>query len=95
MTVGVAGPCGRHGHARSDGLDERLGGCRAAAVVRHLEKVDTGQPRGEERRIDALFDIAHQQDASAPDIAEQDHGHVVDAGATVGRVERHPTRQRP
>jgi len=95
MTVRVAGPRRCHGHAWSNGLDERLRCRGAAAVVCHLEKVDARQPRGEEGRVDALLDVAHQQDAPAPDVAAQDDGYVVDGGAAVGRVERDAARQRP
>ncbi len=38
----------------------------------------------QERRIDVLLDVAHEQDATLTDLAEQHDRHVVDAGATIG-----------
>jgi hypothetical protein len=54
-----------------------------------LEQIDAGQTLGQQRRVDPLLDITHQQEASAPDLAEQDDRHVVDAGPSVRRLDRH------
>ena len=76
-------------------IDERLRRRRAAAVVGDLEEVDMRQVVLQERRIDALLDVAHEQDATLPDLAEQHDRHVVDAGAAIGRRGRHLTAEWP
>ena len=49
----------------------------------------------QERRIDALLDVAHEQDATLPDLAEQHDRHVVDAGAAIGWRGGHLAADRP
>ncbi|HEY6012856.1 MAG TPA: hypothetical protein VIU37_02580 [Candidatus Limnocylindrales bacterium] len=61
----------------------------------NLEQVDARQALGEEARVDRLLDIAHQQEAARPGLSEQDHRHVVDAGAAVGRFRRDLAPDRP
>ena len=41
------------------------------------------QALGQQRRVDAFLDVAHQQEAARTDLAEQDHRDVVDAGAAI------------
>jgi predicted transcriptional regulator len=60
-----------------------------------LEQVDVRQVVLEQRRVDALLDIAHQQEASLPDLAEKDDRDVVDAGPAVGRLGRDLAADRP
>lgn len=89
MTVRIAGPGGRDGHGRPDRFDKWLGGRRAATVMSHLQEVHVGQPVGQERRIDPLLDVAHEQEPARADLAEQDDRHVVDTGAAIGWFDRH------
>ena len=57
-----------------------------------LEEVDPRQAPGEEDRIDALLDVAGQEEALAPEGPEQDDRDVVDAGPGVGRLGRDGVR---
>jgi hypothetical protein len=84
MAVRIAGPGRRHGDRRAHRIDERLRRRGLAAVVGDLEQVDVWQAVLEERRVDALFDVAHQQESSLPDLAEEDDRDVVDASPAVG-----------
>ena len=43
---------------------------------------------GQQRGVDAFLDVTHQQEPSRADLAEHDHGHVVDAGAAIRRDRR-------
>ena len=54
--------------------------------MRHLEHIGPRQTPGQEDRIDALLDVAHQQRTLAPELREQHDRHVVDAGSFVGRL---------
>ena len=63
--------------------------------MRHLEEVDARQALGEERRVDAFLDIAHQQEPAGPDVTEEDDRHVVDARPAIRRRRRHLTADRP
>ena len=63
VAVRVARAGRRHRDRRSGRIDEGLGGRRPAAVMGDLEQVDMRQSVREQRRIDALLDVAHQQDA--------------------------------
>ncbi len=64
-------------------------------MVGHLEQVDVWQALGEELRVDGLLDVTHQEEATRPDLAEQDDRHVVDTGAAVGRLAGHLAPDRP
>jgi hypothetical protein len=54
-------------------------------VVGDLQEVDARQVVGQERGVDALFDVAHQQEAPRADLAQEHDRHIVDTGATVRR----------
>jgi hypothetical protein len=56
-----------------------------------LEELDRGQASRQELRIDPLLDVAGQQEAVRSEGAEEDDRDVVDAGAAVRWVLRHPT----
>ncbi len=84
MPVRVPGTCRRDGDRRPDRIDERLGGGRPASVVCDFQQVDMRQALGQQRRVDAFLDIAHQQEPTRADLAEQHDRDVVDAGAPVG-----------
>jgi hypothetical protein len=89
MAVGIASPGGGDRDARSHGVHERLGRGRLAPMVGDLEQIDVGQTLHQQLGIDCLLDVAHQQEASAPHLAEQDDRHVVDTGSAVRRLDRH------
>jgi hypothetical protein len=95
VPVRIPGSGRRDGDAGSHDIDERL--CRGgpAAVMGHLEEVDARQVIGEERRVDAFLDIAHQQEPAGPDVTEEDDRHVVDASPAIGRCCRHLPADRP
>lgn len=63
--------------------------------MRDLEQVDLGQSLLEQRRVDAVLDVAHQEEPPLPDLAEQDHRDVVYAGPAVRRLGWDPPAQRP
>jgi hypothetical protein len=52
--------------------------------MRHLEEVHGGQSASQEDRVDALLDVAGQQEAPLANLAQQHDRHVVDARARVG-----------
>ena len=85
MPVRVAGAGRGDGDLRVDRLDERLGRRGPASVVGDLEQVDARQALAEQRRVDPVLDVAHQQEPASTDLPEQDDRHVVDAGPAVGR----------
>jgi hypothetical protein len=95
MPVRVPGPSRGDGDGGLHGIDERLRRGRPAAVMSHLEEVDARQALGQERRVDAFLDIAHQQEPAGPDMAEEDDRHVVDTRPAVRRRRRHLTADRP
>jgi len=95
MTVGVAGTGRGHRDTRPNGVDEGLGGGGLAAVMGDLEQVDMREAFGQQLRIDRLFHVAHQQEPTRPDLAEQDDRHVVDARPAVGWLDRHLAPDRP
>jgi len=64
-------------------------------VVGHLEQAETGDPGGDEERIDLLLGIAREQEAPPARIAEQDDRDVVDSRAGVGRFGGHALGRRP
>jgi hypothetical protein len=64
-------------------------------VVGDLQQVDVRQVVLQERRIDPFLDIAHQQEATRRDLAEQDDRDVVDARPTVRRSQRYLSTDRP
>jgi hypothetical protein len=84
VPVRIARARRRHGDGRPHRIDERLGRGRPAAVVRDLEQVDAREAGAEQFGVDGLFHVTHQQEASRPDLTEQDHGHVVDSRPAVG-----------
>jgi len=95
MAVRVPGSGRCDSDLGSHGIDERLGRGGPAAVMRHFQQVDAWQPLGQERRVDAFLDIAHQQEPAGPDSTEKDDRHVVDARPAVGRRDRHLAADRP
>ena len=95
VAIGIAGTSRCHGHLRPGGLDERFGGRGLAPVMRHLEQVDLRQALGQERWIDALLDVAHQEHPSRADVAQQHDRDVVDGRAAIRRLERNLTADRP
>ena len=95
MTVRIAGPRRGHRDARSNGVHERLGRRGLAPVMGDLQQVDVRQPLGQQLWIDRLLDVAHQQEPTSPDLAEQHDRHVVDAGSAVRRLDRHLAPDRP
>ena len=95
MAVRVSSAGRRDRHRGPRRIDECLRRRRAAAVVGDLEEVDVRQVVLQERRIDALLDVAHEQDATLPDLAEQHDRHVVDAGAAIGWRGGHLAAERP
>ena len=46
-------------------------------------------------QVDRLLDVPHQEEPALPDLAEQDHRDVVDAGPAVGWLGRDPPAERP
>jgi hypothetical protein len=60
-----------------------------------LEEVDVRQVILQERWIDALLDVAHEQHTTVTDLAEQHDRHVVDPRAAVGRRRRDLAADRP
>src|SRR3954462_8773978 len=95
MSIRVAGPGRGDSHLWPDRFDEGLG-CRGpAAVVGDLQEVDAREVVGQERGVDALFDVAHQQEAPRADLAEEDDRDIVDTRATVRRYRRDLTPDRP
>ena len=95
VAVRVAGAGRGDRDSRVDGVDERLGRRRGAAVVGDLDQVDAREPAGEQRGVDALLDVAHQQEPAAVRLAQEHDRDVVDPRAGVGRLERHGARVRP
>jgi hypothetical protein len=61
----------------------------------HLEQVETGDPGADEERIDLLFGIAGQQEATPARVAEQHDRDVVDPRARIGRLGGHAPGRRP
>lgn len=64
-------------------------------MVRDLQEVDVREAVRKKRWVDALFDVAHQEDATRPDLTEKDDRDVVDPSPTIGRRDRHLARDRP
>jgi hypothetical protein len=95
MSIRVPGPGRRDGDRRPDGIDKCLGRCRPAAVVRDLEQVDVRQTVRQQGGVDAILDIAHQQEPTRPDLAEEDDRDVVDAGPAIGWHGGNPAADRP
>ncbi len=95
MTVRVAGPGGRDRDPWPGGGDEGLGRGRPAAVVRDLEQIDRGQAGHHDVAIDALFDVAGQQEPSVADRPEHDDRYVVDASPGIGWLGGDPSADRP
>jgi hypothetical protein len=95
VTVRIAVSSRRDGNSRPHRVDERLGRGCPAAVMGNLEQVDMRKSGGEELWVDGLFDVAHQQEPSGPDLSEKDDGHVVDTRAAIGRLDRDLATSRP
>ena len=89
VAVRVPGTGRRNRHPRPDGIDERLGRRGLAPVVGDLEHVDPGQAAGKQGRIDALLDVAHEQESTAVGLAQEHDRDVVDPRPCVRRLERH------
>jgi len=60
-----------------------------------LEQVDVWEAVGQQRWVDAVLDVAHQQEPARPDLAEQDDRDVVDARAAIGWDGRDLATDRP
>jgi len=73
MAIGITHPGRGNRDPRSHGVEERLGRGRLAPMVGDLEQIDTRQTLGQQLRVDRLLDVAHQQEAAAPHLAEQDN----------------------
>jgi len=71
VRVARAGGCDRD--PRPDGVDERLGGRRPAAVVGDLEQIDTGQVGGQQLRVDRFLHVPHQQEPSCAHLPSEHH----------------------
>jgi hypothetical protein len=95
MAVRVPGAGGDHGDLGSRRLQERFRGGGPGAVVRDLEHVHARNPSRQQLRVDALLDVAHEQEALRPHLAQQDDRDVVDRGAAIRRVLGHPAGVRP
>ena len=95
MSIRVASAGGCDSHLRPDRFDEGFRRGRAAAVVGDLQEVDARQVVGKERRVDALFDVTHQQEAPRADLAQEDHRDIVDTRATIRRQRRDLAADRP
>jgi hypothetical protein len=95
VAIWVAGARRGHRHLRPGCLDEGFSRRGLAAVVRHLEQVDLRQSLGQERWVDALLDIAHQEHPARADLAQQHDGHVVDGRAAIRRFEGNLAADRP
>ena len=79
MPVRVPGAGRGDRDPRPDRVHERLCRCRSAAVMGDLEQVEPRKPWREQPRIDALFDVAGEQEAVPADRPEQHDRDVVDA----------------
>ena len=64
-------------------------------MVGDLEHVNPGNAAGEKDRVDALLDVAGEEEPLRAERPEEDDRHVVDARAGVGRLRRHRTRVGP
>ncbi len=53
-------------------------------MVGDLEELDAGESAGDEDRVDALLDVAGEQEPASADLTEQDDRDVVDPRAGVG-----------
>jgi hypothetical protein len=95
VAIWVAGARRGHRHLRPGCLDEGFSGRGLAAMVRHLEQVDVRQSLGQERWVDALLDITHQEHPARADLAQQHDGDVVDGRAAVRRLEGNLAADRP
>jgi hypothetical protein len=89
MAIGIARPGRGHRDPRSHGVDERLGRGGLAPVMGDLEQINVRQTLRQQLGVDRLLDVAHQQEAAASHLAEQDDRHVVDSGPAVRRLDRH------
>jgi hypothetical protein len=88
VPIRVAGSGRSHGHLRSHGLDERLGGGRPAPMVGDLEQVEERQAGREQGGIDPVLHVSHQQETPPAHLAEQDDRHIVDPRPAVGWFKR-------
>jgi hypothetical protein len=95
MSIRVPGAGRGDRDLRLNRFDEGFRRRRPAAVVGDLEEVDVRQVVGEERRVDALFDVAHEQEAPRADLAQEDHRDIIDTCATVRRCRRDFATDRP
>ena len=78
VAVRVAGARRGDRDPRPDRIEERLGGRGRAAVVGDLEQVDARQAAREQRRVDALLDVAREQEPPPVRLAQQHDRDVVD-----------------
>jgi len=95
MTVIVVGADRDHGDRRSQGIDQRLAGCRCAAVVRDLEDIDVWQTAGDQLGIDVILGVAAKQEPPAVGRAQEHDRGVVDLPAGAARLDRDRARVRP
>jgi hypothetical protein len=61
----------------------------------HLQQVHGRHAASKQLGVDALLDVAGEQESMLVELAEQDDRHVVDRGAAIGRLERHTVGVRP
>jgi hypothetical protein len=85
VAIGIAEPGRDDRHAGPNGLEERVGGRGPRSVVGDLEEVDHWQPTADQLGVDALLDVAREQEAMAAELSEQHDRDVVDGRAAIGR----------
>lgn len=95
MAIWIAGARRDDRDRGPDGLEERAGRGRARSVVGDLEQVQVRQAPGEKLRVDALLDVAGQEEAPAANLAQEHDRDVVDARAGVARLLGHAVGVRP
>jgi len=91
MAIRVLRPDGHDGDPRSRRVEECGGRRRPAAVVGDLEHVHPGHTAGEKDRVDALLDVAGEEEPLRAERPEEDDRHVVDARSGVRRLRRYGT----
>ena len=63
--------------------------------MRDLEEIDVRQALGQQGRVDAFLDVAHEQDPTSADLAEEHDRDVVDPGPAIRWRGRHLAADRP
>jgi hypothetical protein len=95
MAIRVSEPCRNDREGRPHGVEEGSGGGGPAAVVRDLQEVDVRQTTAQQDGIDALLDVAHQEEPVTFDLPEEHNRDVVDARAGIRRAGRNGARVGP